>query len=484
MVPLPHILVGRSGMELDNNCACPDFHVFRDLPAVDDASLTWVVAPGLISFPVSSDNMLCFSPAGDGSAAVLNQPAHRLLAHFQTPQPMHPPPGEQPPAIARRAVAHLIDCGLLAPAERTTSERQPANTRLSVWLYLTDACNLRCLYCYVPKQARVMPVEVGQAAVDSALRSAQQHGYRTLKLKYAGGEPTLVFDRVRTLHAYAVAEAARCGVRLESLLLSNGTHLSQAVIDFLRAEGVQLMLSLDGVGPVHDAQRPFAGGRGSFAAVAAAIDRCLDAGVTPHLSLTVTSQNIEHLAEAVDFALDRELRFNLNFCRDSDQACAPLAAADERLIDGVGRALQAIERRLPPYRLIDGLLDRTSFHAPHVQTCGAGRNYWAVSPDGQIARCQMDMGAAAGNVWQPDPLAAVRTPAADFQAVEVTERASCRQCPWQPWCGGGCPLQIFQSSGSWTARSPYCHIYQALLPAVLRLEGLRLLRWGQPLPLN
>ncbi len=49
-----------------------------------------------------------------------------------------------------------------------------------------------------------MPPEVGRAAVDGAIRSATAHGLPALKIKYAGGEPTLNLPTLRAAH-----EAAR-----------------------------------------------------------------------------------------------------------------------------------------------------------------------------------------------------------------------------------------------------------------------------------
>ena len=63
------------------------------------------------------------------------------------------------------------------------------------------------------------------------------------------------------------------GLQLHATLLSNGVRLSPALIDTLKAEGIRVMISLDGMGGQHDLQRPFASGKPSFHLVERTISR-------------------------------------------------------------------------------------------------------------------------------------------------------------------------------------------------------------------
>jgi len=374
----------------------------------------------------------------------------------------------------------LVSAGLIIPwsQPQATHAAQPA--MLTAWLHLTHACNLRCSYCFVQHNAQRMSEAVGRRAVDATFRAAADGGYKSVKLKYAGGEPTLVFDLVKSLHRHAQQRSQRRGIALRELLLSNGVRLTDDMLAYLRAEAIRLMISLDGVGELHDRQRSTVRGGATFDAVADAIDRCLLHDLWPDLSITVTAHNAGGLAQVVEFALDRALRFNFNFVRTSDGATpAEHRADDEKLIDGVRAALQVIQRRLPPYRLIDGLLDRSTFLTAHDYACGAGRNYLAIGPDGRVARCHTELSAAVSHVDEPDVLTAIRDadiPGA-LRAVAASEREGCSTCRWRHWCGGGCPLLANQASGAWNQRSPYCSVYQALYPEVLRTEGMRLLKY-------
>lgn len=347
---------------------------------------------------------------------------------------------------------------------------------LAAWLHITDRCNLRCDYCYTAHSSAEMSPATGRAAIDAVFRSAAAHGYRAVKLKYAGGEPLLRFPRVLELHRYAQAQADRLELALAGIVLSNGTLLTAEMVAQMRAAGLRLMLSLDGVGAVHDCQRHYADGRGSFAEVARAVDLALAGGLTPEISITISGRNAEGLAETVGWVLERDLPFSLNFYREHSfsDGQSDLRLEDERIIAGMLAAYRVIETNLPQRSLLGSLVDRANLSAPHLRTCSAGQSYLAFDPQGRIAKCQMDLAHPVTDCADPDPLATCRASDIGLCNPIVDAKAECRDCPWRYVCGGGCPLQAQRTAGSYHAKSPYCTIYQALLPEVVRLETLRL----------
>ncbi|HLF27939.1 MAG TPA: radical SAM protein [Anaerolineae bacterium] len=358
--------------------------------------------------------------------------------------------------------------------------KRPEPQTLTAWLHVTNACNLRCTYCYLNKTNSAIDEAVGRAAVDAIVRSALRHDFQTVKLKYAGGEATLNFPLVMALHHYAKTRAAEYGLQLREVVLSNGIGLTPSMFDFMHNENIRLMISLDGIGAAHDAQRVFANGKGSFLQVSRSIERALARGLSPHLSITVTAHNADSLADAVVFALDRDLLFNLNFFRENECAAGfgDLRAGEAKLIAGMRRAFAVIEERLPRRSLIGALVDRSAFNSPHDRACGAGHSYLVIDEKGGVARCQMEIEKTVADVFVEDPLLAVREVRDGFQNIPVDQKEGCRDCEWRYWCAGGCSLLTFKMTGRSDIQSPNCNIYKALYPDVLRLEGLRLLKWA------
>ncbi len=343
---------------------------------------------------------------------------------------------------------------------------------LAAWLHITDRCNLRCSYCYLPHHPADMALETGYAAIDAVFRSAASYGYRQVRLKYAGGEPLLQFPTIAAMQRHARTQSGQHGFALDGVVISNGTLLTAPIIETMQSLGLRLTISLDGLGPTHDCQRPYAGGRGSSAAVIAAIELALACGLVPAISITVSNRSAPGLADLLAWVIDHALPFSLNFYRENDYAARQqdLRLEEQKIIAGMQAAYRVIEERLPLHRRPAGLLDRLDTSLPHLRPCSAGHSYLVFDPAGQVFLCQMAMQQPVATVHDADPLALVRASSAGLQNPSVEEKEGCRACALRQSCAGGCPLDAYRASGRYDSPSPYCSIYRALYPAALHLE--------------
>ena len=54
---------------------------------------------------------------------------------------------------------------------------------LSAWLTLTQRCDLRCAYCYIPPRPANLAPETARAVVQTVLRAARAQHVARVKLK-------------------------------------------------------------------------------------------------------------------------------------------------------------------------------------------------------------------------------------------------------------------------------------------------------------
>lgn len=479
----PLIRIGQPLDSFQHDCACPDPNaiVSRSL-----ASPNWLelrIAPGLQRFMLNRCKEIVFGSMTGSHIAVLQPSASQILNAFSDWADSNTI--QQLSIEQKAAIDILANFGFLVSRNFTPILVPSESSVLTAWLHVTNECNLRCDYCYLDKTAEAMTTATGRAAVESIFRTAVQHGFRSVKLKYAGGEALLNFRLIAELHDLGVELAQNDGLSFHETILTNGVALTKGMLATAHDANIALSISLDGIGETHDAQRRFANGRGSFSHVARAIDRAIAAGVQPFLSITVTGRNAAALPQVVAFAIDRGLRFNLNFYRDNDcsSGLTDLRGENELIIAGMRAAFAVIEERMPAYRVIDNLVDRSAFHAPHGHACGAGHSYMVIDHHGAIARCQMEIERPVTSVYAADPLTEIRLYADGFQNLPAAEKEGCRDCTWRNWCAGGCSLLTYRMTGRNDVKSPYCNVYKALFPEMLRLEGLRLLKWGSDIPL-
>jgi uncharacterized protein len=445
----------------------------------------WVAGREVMDQALDAEHRLLFNPVGQGGVVVVNGAAHRIFQAFGqaitfAEAQASPSAGHEDAAALMRRLAMLQ---IIHPDGQPQRPEFGSGQVLTAWLHVTNACNLRCPYCYVNKSNDPMDEPTGRAAVRSVMKSASDHGFTAVKLKYAGGEASLN-DRLMTrLHAYARELAGERGLTLYSTMLSNGVALRPSLIDWLKAEGIRVMISLDGEGSLHDAQRPTLSGKPSFELVSRGISQLTERGHAPHLSITITNRNVRGLADAVRFALERELTFSLNLFRDNDCATAfgDLRYEEQTIISSLLEAFGVIEEYLPRWSVLGSVLDRGQLLEQRQRSCGVGQDYVVIDQHGKVAKCHMEIEKTLGDVFSNDPLQLVRQDKTTALNVIVDEKEGCRDCTWRYWCTGGCTLATFRATGRYDVKSPNCNIYRAIYPPALRLEGLRLLKHARML---
>lgn len=449
-------------IELDNDCACPDTpSTLAPRPLSDRL---YHRARELYSIPLPYGFTLATSPHAPHGPSVLNAAAWSRLESFVSP---HHPDEPLDELLGAQALIEPV-----IPTEEVSAGKPEM---LTVWLHISNACNLDCPYCYVRKSSERMTKEIGEQALQNVFMRAHAGGFRRIKLKYAGGEATLHWDLVEHLHAFATHCADSTGLELRHVLLSNGTRLGTRQADWLAANGVKLMISLDGVGAMHDRLRSRKDGAPTFTHIEQAIDGLLrPRGIRPDITVTITQLNAEGVPEVVRWALERNLPVNLNFYRRNALTATrqELELEEQTIIRAMRASYQVVEEFLPTYPFFNGLLDRVKGEA-HTHTCGVGLAYLVITHKGELAECQM-------HVNQP-PLLLVGAPfdakhRAAIQNLAVDLKEGCRACQFRYQCTGGCPLETYRATGRWDISSPNCTIYKTLIPEALRLEGLRLLK--------
>ncbi len=447
----------------EDDCACASAP-FSALAAGGGEPIRYNQTADLFSMPLSQEFRLVMSPFAPGGPAVLNRAAWERLEAFTAP-------GRLTEDVDRV----LMQQRLIQPAGSRLVRQQAQPQTLTIWLHVTNACDLDCPYCYVRKSSARMSEAVGRRAIKAVFDTAVSHQFRQVKLKYAGGEATLHFHMIRTLHALAKKQSAETGIGLTAVILTNGVSLRPDDAAWIKENNIRIMVSLDGVGKLHDQLRPRKGGGGTFDRVAHTIDDLLlPQGIRPYITMTITRANAHGAADLARWAIvERQLPVNFNLYRQNLLSATrqELALEEETIIAGLKAAYAVIEQALPDQPILGGLLDRVQA-AAHTHTCGVGQNYVAITHTGQLAQCHMRLDESIP--FPSDLLAAEWS--STIHNLTVDEKEGCRDCAFRYRCAGGCPLETHRVTGRWDVKSPHCRIYKTLLPDVLRLQGLQALK--------
>lgn len=154
------------------------------------------------------------------------------------------------------------------------------NKMSHIVLQVTQSCNLRCEYCIYSggynnrsHTNKKMSLDTAQKAVDYLIRHSKDSD--RIGFSFYGGEPLLAFDLVQKCVLYAEERAE--GRLVDFNFTTNGTLLTEDIIEFLTHHNFNILISLDGPEEIHDRHRRFAGnGRGSFETIVKNLKRIQD----------------------------------------------------------------------------------------------------------------------------------------------------------------------------------------------------------------
>lgn len=182
------------------------------------------------------------------------------------------------------------------------------DTFTSVYMFVTNRCNLACSYCYESDREGDMSKETMKETIDWLIKQRSRFERSSenedISITFFGGEPLLNFPVVKYGMEYCREKFNELGIDIGLYILTNGTILTDEIYDFLKEakkwQGTHLyvQVSMDGCEESHNENRVFAGSNlGSFSLVAKNIRRFKE--IFPQLMVrqTVIPGNIDSLAK-------------------------------------------------------------------------------------------------------------------------------------------------------------------------------------------
>ena len=354
----------------------------------------------------------------------------------------------------------LKNTGSLAAEEPTPPAGESGETVIkSMCLHVAHDCNLRCRYCFADTgefhgPRGLMPPEVARKALDFLIAHS---GHRKhLEVDLFGGEPLMNMETVRAAVSYGRELEKRFDKQINFTITTNGLGLTDEIIDYLNEQMHNIVLSLDGRPEVQDAMRPTANGKGSY-------DLCLQnmkklverrGDKEYYIRGTFTRKNL-------DFTQDVKHLRNLGFQQLSLEPVvlpddSPYAILEEdvtrvleeydTLADYVFESRQKPETWLNFFHFMVDLSGGPCLKK-RIAGCGAGVEYVAVTPEGDIYPCHQFVGHTEmkmGSVIAGELNEAIRS---QFQGCTLLDKEECRACWAKYFCSGGCAANAYIYNG-------------------------------------
>jgi uncharacterized protein len=146
---------------------------------------------------------------------------------------------------------------------------------------IASRCNLACDYCYVyehadqtwRQQPRVMSAETRRHTARRIGEYARTSDIREFVVVFHGGEPLLAGAEPIAETVGWIRDEVGEAAKVEFCLQTNGTLISEQILDVLEIAGVSVSLSIDGPKRANDLHRLDHAGRSSFGATIAGLEQ-------------------------------------------------------------------------------------------------------------------------------------------------------------------------------------------------------------------
>ena len=429
-----------------------------------------------------------------GAVHVLDELTCRLLEQVEPPMAEHCPQAilerlSQYPAQeleeAWQELRGLADQGLLfveddyIDREKAASMQQQALVK-ALCLHVSHDCNLRCKYCFASTGdfgtgRKTMDIETAKKAIDFVV--AKSGPRRNIEVDFFGGEPLMAMDTVKATVEYARSIEEKAGKHFRFTITTNGMLLNDENIDYINREMSNAVLSMDGRPEVNDRERLTAAGKGSYEIIVPKFQKLVAGRGTKDYYLRGTFTRFNE-----DFAEDVKHIASLGFKNISVE---PVVGAPEDPYALPEADLPRLEAEYE--RLAQWLRDHREINFFHfnvdlaqgpcvikrLRGCGAGCEYVAITPEGDIYPCHQFVGNPDYKLGNLDEGTFDMGISSQFAALNIYTREACRNCWARFYCSGGCSASNLLANG--TISTPHtvgCALERKRLECAIALKAI------------
>ena len=262
-------------------------------------------------------------------------------------------------------------------------------TPVTVTLFPTNQCNLRCKYCYASageKKPMVMDWHYAVSALDSLVENAKLLNVKQINVGFhGGGEPLFPWALIKRIVMYAEEITKQNDLKLLVYSATNGL-LSEQQLEWILEQFSSLNISFDGLPHIQDYHRPLPDGQGSFKYVDRTLKYLDKHNFNYGIRSTISDYNIDQMEESLDFIMNNykaqtvhfEPVFQCGRCKTNSEYNVNMDKFAENFKKCKEKARKSGVRFIYSGCRVETLSN--SF-------CGVSCDNFAVTPDGYLTPC-------------------------------------------------------------------------------------------------
>ncbi|MGJ0848013.1 uncharacterized protein SAMN02745784_03023 [Tissierella praeacuta DSM 18095] len=323
-------------------------------------------------------------------------------------------------------------------------------------LHVAHDCNLKCNYCFASQgdfkgERSLMSLEVGKKALDYLVKHSGTR--RNLEVDFFGGEPLMNFNLVKELVQYGRSLEQEYNKNFRFTITTNGVLLDDEKIDYINENMSNVVLSLDGRKEVNDNMRKTISGEGSYDIILPKFKKMVEkrGDKDYYIRGTFTSNNIDFSKDALDFYNNGFKKISIEPVVTSEEMDYALREEHLQLVldeyEKFSKEYINIKKMDKDFYFFHFMIDLKQGPCiiKRAVGCGAGSEYMAVTPEGDLYPCHQFVGEEGfklGTVFDGVENTSLRE---KFKKANVYNKEECRECWARFYCSGGCHANSYHA---------------------------------------
>ncbi|MCB1215021.1 MAG: SPASM domain-containing protein [Deltaproteobacteria bacterium] len=322
---------------------------------------------------------------------------------------------------------------------------------LTVTVTTTMSCNLRCTYCFEKDQlgkARMSP-ETMDKTVEWIKERLASMGAKRLNLLFFGGEPLLNIEAIKRISGVLNVYCRDKGIEFSSGAITNGIFLTPTLVDQLKEWGLSwVKITFDGNEESHDKRRIYRGGKGTFKRIFDNLE-----AVSGRLKICIggnfDQETVFSFKGLIDKLAHSKFKDDITYTNfkpispamvekgGESNACSKCVYKDQEIKDMLELRDYSTKQSLPSSGLND--LGICEFYNRHSLVIGVG---------GELYKCSAFVGQSSTVIGSLESQEYNQLGNQMLSVSKPFETEGCRDCSFNPVCGGGCRADAYNSLGS------------------------------------
>jgi uncharacterized protein len=336
-----------------------------------------------------------------------------------------------------------------------------------------EKCNLSCSYCYHSpirdQGAKVMSKEMLKRIIFAASKTSGK-----ITFLWHGGEPLLAginyFETAIKLQNVFLKEKI-----IKNIIQSNLVILNEKWINFLVENKISISTSLDGPKEMHDSNRYFPSGRGSFEQVSTNIRKLRSRKIRVGCITLITKTNVKYPEKVYETLKNVGVSsVAFHFCSETEDCISHLIPTQKAGANFLKRIFDmwTLDDN-PDFRIRNFENIIRHFFNGRPLDCASSYNscpgFVAIDQLGDVYPCNRFAGRKdflIGNILDKS-LSTLLYEARPLYKKITKIKKECLKCKWFGLCGGGCAYErLFFSNGSFDGGHPDCELKKELFSYV------------------